>query len=47
MTLKSDSNVEEKLIFYLKNDMKKLVNFNGSSERSEMGYFCRKFVESS
>ena len=39
MTLKSDTNVEEKLIFYLKNDMKKLVNFNASSETSENFHF--------
>ena len=45
MTLKKDSNFEEKLIFCLKNDMKNLVNFNSSSGKSEsLVYFCRKYV---
>ena len=34
MTLKKDSNFEEKLTFYLKNDMRNLVNFNLSSGKS-------------
>ena len=45
MTLKKDSNFEEKLFFCLKNDMKNLVNFNLSSGKSEsLVYFCRKYV---
>ena len=35
MTLRSDSNFDEKLNFCLKNDMRNLVNFNASSEKSE------------
>ena len=35
MTLKRDSNSEKKLIFYLKNEMRNLMNFNLSSEKSE------------
>ena len=31
MTLKKDPNFEEKLTFYLKNDMRSLVNFKMSS----------------
>ena len=34
-TLKSDANFEEKLTFCMKNDMRNLVNFNASSEKSE------------
>ena len=48
MTLKKDPNMEEKLTFYFKNEMRNLVNFNLSSGKSEnftlMGYFCRKYV---
>ena len=44
MTLKSDSNFEEKLTFCLKNDMRNLVNFNLSSGKSENLHFCRKYV---
>ena len=45
MTLKKDTNFEEKLIFCLKNDMRNLVNFNLSSGKSEsLGYFCRKYA---
>ena len=39
MTLKSDPNFEEKLTFCLKNDMKNLVSFNGSSGKSENCHF--------
>ena len=43
-----DQNSEEKLTFYLKNEMWNLVNFNMSSGKSEnqptKGYFCRKYV---
>ena len=35
MTLKSDPNFEEELTFCLKNDMRNLMNFNSSSEKSE------------
>ena len=31
ITLKSDPNFEKKLTFYLKNDIRNLVNFNSSS----------------
>ena len=48
MTLKRDPNFEEKLTFYLKNDMRNLVNFNLSNESltnfTLMGYVCRKHV---
>ena len=39
MTLKSDPNFEEKLTFYLKNDMSNLMNFNASSGKSENLHF--------
>ena len=39
MTLKSDPNFEEKLSFWLKNDIKNLVNFNTSSGKSENFHF--------
>ena len=39
MTLKKDPNFEEKLTFCLKNDMRNLVNFNMSSEKSENLHF--------
>ena len=39
MTLKSDPNFEEKLIFCLKNDMRNLMNFNSSSGKPENLYF--------
>ena len=35
MTLKKDPNIEEKLTFCMKNDMRNLVNFNLSSRKSE------------
>ena len=35
MTLKSDQNFEKTLIFYLKNYMRNLVNFNASNGKSE------------
>ena len=44
MALKKDPNFEEKLTFYLKNDMRNLVNFNLSSGKSENLHFCRKYV---
>ena len=39
MTLKSDPNFEEKLIFCLKNDMRNLMNFNSSSGKPENLFF--------
>ena len=39
MTLKKDPNFEEKLTFCSKNDMRKLVNFNSSSGKSENLHF--------
>ena len=44
MTLKSDLNFEEKLTFYLKNDMRNLMNFNSSSGKSENLYFDGIFL---
>ena len=35
MTLKSDAKFEEKLTLGSKNDMRNLVNFNASSDKSE------------
>ena len=35
MTLKSDPDFEEKLTFYLKNDMRNLMNFNSGCGKSE------------
>ena len=35
MTMKSDAKVEEKLTIGSKNDMRNLVNFNASSDKSE------------
>ena len=39
MTLKKDPNFEEKLTFCLKNDMRNLVNFHQSREKSENLHF--------
>ena len=39
MTLKRDSNFEEKLTFCLKNDMENLVNFNPSNRKFENLHF--------
>ena len=39
MTLKSDAKFEEKLTLDSKNDMKNLVNFNASSDKSENFHF--------
>ena len=38
MTLKEDSNSEEKLTFRLKNNMRNLVNFKPNSGKSESLY---------
>ena len=43
MTLRSDPNFEEKSTFCLKNDMRKLVDFNASSGKSEKFYFDELF----
>ena len=39
MTLKSDPKFKEKLVFYLKNDMINLMNFNSSSEKLKNLHF--------
>ena len=44
MTLKSDPNFEERLTFYLKNDMRNLMYFRSSKILTLMGYFCQKYM---
>ena len=44
ITLKSDPILEEKLTFCLKNDMRNLMNFNLSSEKSENLHFDGIFL---
>ena len=44
MTLKSDPNFEEKLTFYFKKDMRNLMNFNSSNEKSENLQFDEIFL---
>ena len=44
LKLKSDPNFEEKLTFYLKNDMRHLMNFNSSSGKSENLHFDGIFL---
>ena len=44
MAMKKDPNFEEKLTFYLKHDMRNLVNFNLSSGKSENLHFYRKYA---
>ena len=39
MTVKSDAKFKEKLTFGSKNDMRNLVNFNASSDKSENLHF--------
>ena len=39
MTMKKDPSFEEKLTFYFKNDMRNLVKFNLSNEKSENLHF--------
>ena len=39
MTIKKDPNLEEKLTFCLKNDLRNLVNLNTSNEKSENSHF--------
>ena len=46
MILKSDAKFEEKLTLGSKNDMRNLVNFHSTTQKSKnftsMGYFCPK-----
>ena len=48
MTLKSNGKFEEKLTLDSKNDMRNLVNFHPTTQKSEnltlMGYFCPKYM---
>ena len=48
MTLKSDANVKEKMSCGFKHDMKNLLNFHPTSQKSEnftsVGYFCPKYI---
>ena len=48
MTLKSDVKFEEKLSLGSKNDMRNLVNFHPTAQKSEnftsMGYFCPNYM---
>ena len=48
MTLKTDAKFEEKLTCSFKYDMRNLVNFHPTTQKSEnftlMGYLCPKYV---
>ena len=48
MTLKSDAKFREKLTCGFKYDMKDLVNFHPTTQKSKsftsMGYFCPKYI---
>ena len=48
MTLKSDAKFEEKLTLGSKNDMRNLVNFHPTTQKSKnftlMGYICPKYI---
>ena len=48
MTMKNDEKFEEKLSLCFKNEMKNLVNFQPTTEKSInftlMGYFCTKYM---
>ena len=44
MTLKSDAKFKEKLTCGFKYDMKDLVNFHPTTQKSERGYFCPKYM---
>ena len=44
MTLKSDPKFKEKITLCLKNDMRNLINFNSSSEKSENLHFDGIFL---
>ena len=45
MKLKSDLNLEEKLTFCLKNNLKNFGEFNASSGKSENLYFDMVFLQ--
>ena len=49
MTLKSDANFKEKLTCGFKYDMRNLVSFHPTTQKSEnstsMGFFCRKYIK--
>ena len=48
MTMNSDAKFEEKLTLGFKNDMKNLVSFHPTTQKSKnftsMGYFCPKYM---
>ena len=48
VTLKSDAKIKEKLTYVFKYDMRNLVNFHPTTQKSEnvtpMGYFCPKYM---
>ena len=48
MTLKSDAKFKEKLTCGFKYDMKDLVNFDSTTQKSKsltsIGYFCPKYI---
>ena len=44
MTLKSGPDFEEKIAFCLKNDMRNLINFNSSNEKSKNLHFGGMFL---
>ena len=48
LTLKSDAKLKEKLALGSKNDMRNLVNFYATTQKSRnitsMGYFCPKYM---
>ena len=48
MTLKSDAKFKEKLTWFQIYDMRNLVNFDPTTQKSEnlisMGYFCPKYM---
>ena len=49
MTLKSDAKFKEKLTCGFKYDMRNLMNFHPTTQKSEnltqMGYFCPKYMK--
>ena len=48
MSMKSDAEFEEKLTLGFKNDLKNLVNFHPTTQKSQkftlMGYFCPRYM---
>ena len=48
MTVKNDAKFEEKLAFGSKKDMRNLLNFHPTTQKSKnftsMGYFCSKYM---